>query len=196
MPEQIADMRAVMSATSKKAKAMSDLDIRAAPSWMQDVVDVADEIIGGGEGELAAVDDFGDVEYKVGHDPTFGAIELRHILNSLLKEQVDTLHNTAHRALQYTVSTSRFLDGIFASLASDLQGRPAVDSEHDDGHLANFAGLSPQPEPKIDPIYLLRALAAADTADGETIHGPTRLPSTATTPNSKTPKRAGITPGR
>lgn len=86
------------------------------------------------------------------------------------------LHQSTHSALQYSLQATRFLDGIFSTLASDLRtrdpARPGRSSETDGPDTASLlaaATTSTVPSsssaisrPRTDPINMLRALAAAE----------------------------------
>ncbi|WVQ95141.1 hypothetical protein IAU59_002235 [Kwoniella sp. CBS 9459] len=78
-------------------------DMDSADTWMKETLRFAEGVVTRGEGDLGQVGEFADVEYKV-----------------------DTLLQSSHVALQYTLQSSRFLDGIFASLAADLRMRDRV----------------------------------------------------------------------
>ncbi|ORY35684.1 Mis12-Mtw1 protein family-domain-containing protein [Naematelia encephala] len=125
--------------------------------WMREAFELADGIVAEGEGDLVGMGEFADVEFKV-----------------------DSLLQTSHRALQYSLQAQRFLDGIFSSLVADLRIRdrlglpaslPAHESDSPDpvSVLSNTArASSSKPSASTvtsDPIHLLRALAAAEAVE-------------------------------
>lgn len=77
-------------------------DMSGAESWLVQAVSFADGVIEAGEGELADMGEFADVEFKV-----------------------DMLHQSTHAARQYTGQATRFLDGVFTGLSQSLQAHPA-----------------------------------------------------------------------
>lgn len=88
------------------------------------------------------------------------------------------LHQSTHSAAQYLEQSSRFLDGIFSTLASDLRTRDPARSARtadadgpDPATLLAAATTSTVPasdatsirgKARTDPINMLRALAAAE----------------------------------
>lgn len=123
--------------------------------------------------------------------------------------QVDTLLQTSHTALQYSLQAQRFLDGILSSLTIDLRSRerlgipstlPGNDSDSPDavGLLSSVNAGSSTAKSR-DSMYLLRALAAAEAQQQseETVAAAAMVaPVTAMTPRrpaaGMTPRRAGI----
>ncbi|KAK8854615.1 hypothetical protein IAR55_003354 [Kwoniella newhampshirensis] len=172
-------------------------DMTKAEEWMKQALGEADRVISEGEGDLEAMGEFADVEYKV-----------------------DLLQQTSHVALQYSLQASRFLDGIFSSLTADLRARerlglPSELPPHDiDGPdttsllvstravSATASGASSSFKPKSDPMSLLRALASAESKDQteDTVAAAAKVaPMPATmTGMGMTPRRptAGMTPRR
>ncbi|RSH82300.1 hypothetical protein EHS25_006010 [Saitozyma podzolica] len=173
----------------------------SAPGWMADALTVANAVIAQGEGDLSAMGEFTDVEYKV-----------------------DTLHQTVHTGLQFSRQASRFLDGIFSSLTADLRNRerlglpsslPPADTDGLDpvallasakatvttaaapsGRAGAGAGASAGPS-RPDPMAMLRALAQADAkqASEETVAAAAKVaPMPAMPSTAMTPRRVGVTP--
>ncbi|KAL7422363.1 hypothetical protein Q5752_003009 [Cryptotrichosporon argae] len=179
--------RVVLARLEDKVKAAAEPDLSTAPAWMRNVAATADEVIQGGEGELAGMGEFADVEYKV-----------------------DTLQQTVHAAKQYSDQASRYLDGIFASLHASLRAREAGPStstaEDRDGPDAvsllaaaatsSSSSAKPRRGAPVDPIHMLRALAAADATQQDAL---TIAKAAAVPPNlsaSATPRRPAPTPRR
>lgn len=111
--------------------------------WFADACRITDGIMAMGDEDIGTAADFTEVEYEV-----------------------DTLHQSTHQAAAYAAQARRFLDGIYASLASDLrkQGAPPGDDDREEPASAVESAVGgPAREPQRDPIHMLRALAAADT---------------------------------
>jgi kinetochore protein Mis13/DSN1 len=124
------------------------------------------------------------------------------------------LHQSTHSALQYSLQATRFLDGIFSTLASDLRTREptrprSTETDGPDPASLLAAASTISAKPRADPINMLRALAAAEQKqqDGEGLAAAKRVQpvsslgmSTSTAPTSippaQTPRRAGATPRR
>jgi len=126
--------------------------------------------------------------------------------------QVDTLLQTSHAALQYSLQAQRFLDGFFSSLTADLRSReglglpsvlPVNDSDSPDAiALLSSARAGPSSSATSmsrDPMHMLRALAAAEAKQQseETVAAAAMVaPVTAMTPRrpapGMTPRRAGV----
>lgn len=101
---------------------------------------------------------------------------------------------STHVAVQYSRQAQRFLDGIFSSLTADLRGRErhgmqtALPPGEGDGPDAvamlaataassTSASTSAGPSSKKDPMFMLRALASADskTQNDEAIAAAARI---------------------
>ncbi|WWD19246.1 hypothetical protein CI109_103704 [Kwoniella shandongensis] len=179
----------VIRKLEKKKALDAEPDMSQAEGWMRQALSVAERVISEGEGDLEAMGEFTDVEYKV-----------------------DLLQQSSHVALQYSLQASRFLDGIFSSLTSDLRAReglglPSELPPHDtDGPDTTSLLVSTRPtstsqsqsqsKPKTDPISLLRALASAESKgqSEETVAAAAKVaPMPAMTPRRPT---AGMTPRR
>ena len=130
-------------------------------------------------------------------------------LNSEIK--VDTLLQTSHAALQYSLQAQRFLDGIFTSLTNDLRRRENMALP------SNLSGNEPDAPDAVallsaarststhsiasnskDPMRLLRTLAAAENkqrSEEAVTAAAAMAPVTAMTPRrppaGTTPRRAG-----
>lgn len=149
--------------------------------WFADACRIADDIMAMGDDDVGTAADFTEVEYEV-----------------------DTLHQSTHQAAAYAAQARQFLDGIYTSLASDLRKRdaPPRDSERETSSSrveGTMSGAGPDTTRR-DPIYMLRALAAADVrsqtpdtvakaasvavapAPATSAHTPRRPPQSATTP--------------
>lgn len=144
--------------------------------WMVDALDLADEILADGEGDLTKMGDFEDVEFKVGFT--------KRSPRSSLTKQVDSLLNSTHVAVQYSRQSQRFLDGIFASLTADLRAREStglprsLSINETDGPDAvailsattraaasgsTSSRATTSASARKDPMDMLRALASADS---------------------------------
>ncbi|TYJ53987.1 hypothetical protein B9479_005393 [Cryptococcus floricola] len=197
----------------KKMMANADPDMSKAPTWMQQILAVTEEIIAqpdldpslplassSAEAQAEASDNaskFEEVEFKV-----------------------DMIHQTSHVALQYVMQSSRFLDGIFSSLTADLRARerlglaPALPPPDEDGpdtvallaaarQSAAASTTSAPKKPRLDAMSLLRSLATAEakSQSEETVAAAAKVaPMPAM--SSMTPRRpgtgvvAGMTPRR
>ena len=165
---------------------------------MSRALQLADNVLGQGDGDLASHGEFDDVEFKV-----------------------DTLLQRSHSALQYSLQATRFLDGIFSSLTSDLRARaqvgegsslPSNGAETDAPDavaLLSTTAKAKQPSSSRgkgkdrDPMAMLRALAAVDARDQSSaaVEAAARLPpaslsSSTSHPPSATPRRPAVTPRR
>lgn len=134
--------------------------------------------------------------------------------------QIDTAYQGSYTALQYSQTTSRFLDGIFSSLSQDLRNRERIGGhppmEVDPSNPTEAAMLSAIRSasssalpPPSNPMNMLRALASAEAKEqrDSVLAAASALPpvpppgaSTSTSqagPNSHamTPRR-GLTPRR
>ncbi|WRT68606.1 uncharacterized protein IL334_005584 [Kwoniella shivajii] len=179
----------VMHSLERKKIQDQQPDVTKAEAWMKDALSVAEGIILQGEGELEGKGEFEDVEYKV-----------------------DTLQQTSHVALQYILQSSRFLDGIFSSLTSDLRtrdrlGLPSILPERDDEGPDTVSLLSTTrrsapsgsssiidpTKAKSDPMMLLRALAKKESSsqDEKVLEKAMQIPPVAL--SSATPRRPTAT---
>ncbi|EIW68470.1 hypothetical protein TREMEDRAFT_63637 [Tremella mesenterica DSM 1558] len=112
--------------------------------WMSRALTLAEEVINEGEGNIEGLGDFGEVEFKV-----------------------DNLHHLTHTSLQYSLQATRFLDGIFSSLISDLQTSPSQTSHqtHDPSDTLDPLSLVSVPSgsrKKEDTMVMLRTLASIE----------------------------------
>lgn len=110
--------------------------------WFADACRITDDIMAMGDDDIGAAADFTEVEYEV-----------------------DTLHQSTHQAAAYAAQARKFLDGIYASLASDLRKRDAPPGNDERDAIPGIEGATSGTgrEHQRDPIHMLRALAAADT---------------------------------
>ncbi|CAD6568451.1 MAG: hypothetical protein TREMPRED_004543 [Tremellales sp. Tagirdzhanova-0007] len=201
---------------SKKAT-NAEPDLSRAEPWLREALGVADQAIGEGEGDLSAMGEFADVEYKVFLDQVIFEKPADH-----KGIQVDTLLQTSHAALQYSLQAQRFLDGIFSALTTDLRSRerlftpPIVEGSSDaPDPVALLSSVQAGTSSSInasaksrDPILLLRALASAeakqqseDTVAAAAMVAPVaamtpRRPAPGTTPRRAGTLGPGTTPRR
>ena len=184
---------------------------------MREALGVADQAICEGEGDLSGMGEFADVEYKVcSNQFRFPESQLTRAI------QVDTLLQTSHAALQYSLQAQRFLDGIFSALTNDLRSRerlhtpPIVEGNSDSPDpVALLSSVQAGPSSSRsatarsrDPIDMLRALASAeakqqneDTVAAAAMVAPVaamtpRKPAPGTTPRRTGTLGPGTTPRR
>lgn len=139
----------VISTLNASARQHAVPDVSGAAEFFQRALSVSDEVMaaGDGDGAAASASNFADVELEV-----------------------DMLHQATHQARQYSLQATRFLDGIFSSLAADLRSQddagklPSTDSDGPDAVALLSAAGSTQPSSRADPMHMLRALAAADAS--------------------------------
>lgn len=191
----------VVNAISKKTASQSVpsfSDLPESDLWMSRALQLANDVLGQGDGELASHGDFEDVEFKV-----------------------DSLLQRSHSALQYSLQATRFLDGIFSALTSDLRARtqfgesstlPGGGAETDAPDAVALlsttaktkqTGGSKGKGKERDPMAMLRVLAAVDARDQSSaaVEAAARLPpaslsSSTSHPPGTTPRRPAVTPRR
>ncbi|WWC71366.1 uncharacterized protein I206_105321 [Kwoniella pini CBS 10737] len=149
----------ILDKLRKSAVATKAPDMSKAEPWMRDALNLAEDIIAQGDSELESKGEFEDVEFKI-----------------------DTLHQTSHVALQYVLQSSRFLDGIFSSLTSDLRARDRLgdgsnelpENSNEEGPdtvsllskttiSASSSSSKFSSTKKMDPMNLLRLLAEKES---------------------------------
>ena len=79
-----------MNQLEKKVKMDKDPDMAGCESWMRDALDLAEEVIGMGEGDLLELGDFHQVEYMV-----------RFLSETLLIEQLSIDLVLTYRSILY-----------------------------------------------------------------------------------------------
>ncbi|KAL1405778.1 hypothetical protein Q8F55_007451 [Vanrija albida] len=139
----------VISSLNASARRQAVPDVTGAADFFKRALSLSDEVMaaGDGNGAAASVSNFAEVELEV-----------------------DTLHQATHQARQYSLQATRFLDGIFSSLAADLRSQddtdkpPSTDSDGPDAVALLSAAGSTHPSSRADPMHMLRALAAADAS--------------------------------
>lgn len=143
--------RIAANANAEQDRVIRDLRTKVAnpqepelSGWFADACRIADDVMAMGDEDIGTAADFTEVEYEV-----------------------DTLHQSTHQAAAYAKQARQFLDGIYASLASDLRKRDAPPGDEARETPASGIGRASSGgtgrEPRRDPIHMLRALAAADT---------------------------------
>lgn len=113
-------------------------------------------------------------------------------------------------ALQYNQQATRFLDGIFSSLSTDLRTRERYGADTSESTLRNpddpadlttlvrpaASSSKRAPQPARDPIHMLRALASAEApqASDEALAAAASAPPAHLGQSTATPRRIGVTP--